>query len=139
MSEQNKATVRQFIEDVFNTGNIAAADRFMAANYREHNPWPGYAETLDGFKQGLTDFRTAFPDLNLTIEDVIAEDDRVVLRVSLRGTHKGDFMGAGATGREVSVRVIDIVRLADGKIVEHWDVMDELGMMQQLGLVPQEA
>jgi len=90
---------------------------------------------MEGFKHFVTTFRAAFPDLIFTIEDMIAERDKVVARVSLRGTHKGDFMGVPATGRSVEMDSIDIMRFADGKLVEHWGQGDVVGLMQQLGAV----
>lgn len=80
--------------------------------------------------------RAAFPDLHVTVEDMVAEGDKVVARVTMSGTHKGEFMGIAPTGKQITVGIIEILRIAGGKVVEHWNVVDSLGMMQQLGAVP---
>jgi predicted ester cyclase len=90
----------------------------------------------EGLKQLFTMLRTAFPDWSETIEDLMAEEDRVVFRVTGQGTHQGEFMGIPATGKPVTRPGIDIVRNVDGKLVEHWANIDQLGMMQQLGVIP---
>ena len=84
----------------------------------------------------LSIFRSAFPDFKATIDDIIAEGDKVVIRQTFSGTHKGEFMGIAPTGKRVSFGVMDIVRIAGGKFVEHWGQMDSMGMMQQLGAIP---
>ncbi|HLX55642.1 MAG TPA: ester cyclase, partial [Ktedonobacteraceae bacterium] len=102
---------------------------------------PGQARSLDreAQKQRIAGFHKAIPDLTFAIDDLFAEGDRVVFRITLRGTHQGVFMGAAPTGKQITVTAIDIARLEDGKIVEHWGEMDMLGMMQQLGLIPKPA
>jgi steroid delta-isomerase-like uncharacterized protein len=136
-TEQNKALVRQMVEEVFNRGNIILADTFLAPDFveREELP-PGVPRDREGVKQLTAMFRGAFPDFKVTIDDLIAEGDKVVIRATWNGTQKGEFMGIPPTGKRVSFGVIDIIRMAGGKAVEHWGQMDSMGMMQQLGVAP---
>ncbi len=135
-AEQNKTVSRRVIEDCFNHGNLALADDIYAADYVNHNAPPGFPKGPEGFKQEATMYRSAFPDIHITIEDQIAEGDKVVTRWSARGTHQGELMGIPPTNKKATVTGIAIDRLASGKIVEHWEVFDQLGLMQQLGVVP---
>jgi predicted ester cyclase len=135
--EENKAIVRRMFEEVQNKGNLVAADELIATNYIDHNPIsPGLAPGLEGIKQGLALLREAMPDLWVTIEDMVAEGDKVTTRVTARFTHKGEFMGIAPTGKQVTIPGISIMRIADGKIVEEWTSSDQLGMMMQLGVIP---
>jgi steroid delta-isomerase-like uncharacterized protein len=136
-TEQNKVLVRQMVEEVFNRGNISLADKFLAPDFveREELP-PGVPRGREGVKQLTAMFRSAFPDFKATIDDIIAEGDKVVIRQTWTGTHKGEFMGMPPTGKRMSIGVIDIIRIAEGKFVEHWGQMDSMGMMQQLGAIP---
>jgi len=135
--EENKAIARCLYEEVFNKGNLAALDDLMSSGYVDHNPLsPGQAPDREGAKQGLSVLRTALPDLRVTIEDIVAEGDKVVCRLTLRGTQKGEFMGVAASGEQITAALISIVRIADGKIVERWGISDQLGLMQQLAVVP---
>ena len=133
-TEENKAMIRR-VGEVFNQGDLAVVDEVMAADYVHHGPF-GEFKGPEGFKQMVTMFRTAFPDLNMTIEDMVAEGDKVASRLTLRGTHKGEYMGIAATGKQVTVTEIVISRFAGGKEVEAWGSPDLMGMMQQLGVVP---
>lgn len=135
-TEENKAILRRFFEEVGYKGNIAAADELFAADVVDHTAPPGQAAGLEGVKHNLSMFRTAFPDVHLAIEDMIAEGDRVVARYTARATQIGEFFGIPATGKQVNVTGISISRIAGGKIVEQWGNQDDLGMMQQLGVVP---
>jgi steroid delta-isomerase-like uncharacterized protein len=136
-TEQNKVLVRQMVEEVFNRGNISLADKFLAPDFveREELP-PGVPRGREGVKQLTAMFRSAFPDFKATIDDLIAEGDKVVIRQTWTGTHKGEFMGMPPTGKRMSIGVIDIIRIVGGKFVEHWGQMDSMGMMQQLGAIP---
>lgn len=134
--EENKAKTRRFMEEVFNKGNLTVIDELLAPNFVEHNPFPGYPPGLEGFRQGIADLRKGFPDIHFTIDDMLAEGDKVVMRSTMTGTNKGAFMGTPATGKQVKVAGIDIVRITGGKAVEHWGITQDLEMMQQLGLVP---
>ena len=140
MSTEENKTVARRIYEAFNkalsTGNSAALDEFLAANFVDHNPAPGQGPGLDGVKQVFGMFRAAFPDLHFTVEDEIAEGDKVVSRITSHGTHKGDFQGIPATGKHVTQTGIEILRISGGKVVERWGEFDNLGLMQQLGVVP---
>ncbi len=135
MTADNKALNRRFVEEVINQGNIEAIDELIDPGVVDHAALPGFPTGREGAKQFFAMMRSAFPDLHLTIEDMIAEGDKVVMRSTWSGTHQGEFMGISATGRRVTVSAIDISRVADGRIVEHWEQSDALGLMQQLGVV----
>lgn len=137
MSEENKALVRRVFEDVWNKGNLAVVDELCATNYLGHQPSiPEGIRGPEGFKQFVTMYRTAFPDVQFTIEDMIAEGDKVVDRWTARGTHKGALMDIPPTGKQVTVTGMGIVRIEGGKAVEAWGNFDQLGLLQQLGVVP---
>ena len=133
---ENKALVHRFIEEMINQKDVAVIDQFFAANYVEHNPPPGQSPNLEGTRQGFNTFMAVFPDCHFTIEDTIAEGDKVVVRGTFRGTHQGELMGLGPTGKQVTVSEVHIMRVVGGKIVEHWGQEDALGLMQQLGVIP---
>lgn len=136
-SEQNKAIARQLIEEVFNQGNISLIDTLLATDFIEHEELPpGIPSGREGVKLATTMLHSAFPDFKATIEDVIVEGDKVALRLIWRGTQKGEFMGMPPTGKRFAITVFDILRVAEGKIVEHWGLTDNMGMMQQLGAMP---
>jgi steroid delta-isomerase-like uncharacterized protein len=136
MSEANKSIVHRVVEECVNQGNLDVADELLATDYIDHDALPGVAPGVEGFKQVISMYRAAFPDLNVTIEDTFTEGDKVVARWVGKGTHKGELMGIPPTGKEVSVTGMEINRIAEGKIVEHWENIDLLGMMVQLGVVP---
>ena len=136
MSNRNKALVKRFIEEVFNKGNLKVVDEFCAPNVVDHSIPPGFPAGRAGIKQLVTMHRTAFPDLRVTIEDMLSEGDSVVARWSSTGTHRGELMGIPATGKVVAVTGIGIDRISGDKMVEHWESFDELSMMRQLGVVP---
>jgi steroid delta-isomerase-like uncharacterized protein len=136
-TEQNKALVRQMVEEIFNRGNISRADEFLSPDFVEHEELPpGIPQGREGVKQLTAMMRNAFPDFKATIQDIIAEGDKVVIRMTWSGTQKGEFMGVPPTGKSVSFGVLDIIRVAGGKFVEHWGQMDSMGLMQQLGAIP---
>lgn len=132
--EQNLETLRRVIEERFNRGNYVALDPLFAASYQEHRF--GLKTTLEGFKEDLRSLRAGFPDLHLTIEDCIADADRVWIRMTARGSHRGPFMGP-PTGKLMTITVMDVCRFECGKIVEHWGVPDRFALLAQLGLLPQ--
>jgi steroid delta-isomerase-like uncharacterized protein len=136
-TEENKALARQFYEE-WNKGNLDGMLDLIAPNAVDHAPPPGVSlpPGLEGIKQTLVMFMQAFPDLKFTVEDAICEGDKVVLRMTSTGTNSGELMGMPATGKKATVTGIDIFRVADGKLVEHWRNDDTLGMMQQLGVIP---
>lgn len=135
--ERNKDILRRVCDKVMNQGNLGAALEFFTPNFIRND----LASLIDGVSgaSGVKDLigmvRGAIPDIHATIEDMIAEGDKVVARFTLRGTHKGEFLGVPATGRSISVAVINIYRFEDGKIAEVWQLPDALGVMRQLGAV----
>jgi predicted ester cyclase len=135
-TEANKANIRRFYDEVFNKKNRAAINDFFDPNFVDHAAPPGLPGGIEGAKQTLTMYLTAFPDLHFTVEDLIAEGDKVVARITTRGTQQGAFMGIPPTGKQVTVTAIDINRIVGGKFVEHWLNIDTLGLLQQLGVVP---
>ena len=132
-TEENKATSRRFLDEVLNRGNLGVIDELTGPNFVDHSLPPGVPAGNEGIKAFFTMFRAAFPDLHYTIEDTIAEGDRLVQRTTAHGTMKGDFQGMPASGKEATWSEIHITRFADGKVVEHWGVVDQLGMLAQLG------
>ena len=136
MSEQNKAAFRAIAEKVINTKTLDAADQYFGVEYVDHAAPPGSPAGITGFKAFFGALTTAFPDLRYTVEDLIAEGEQVVGRMTVRGTMKGAFMGMLATGKLATWTEIHIGRFANGKVVEHWATMDQLGMLHQLGLAP---
>ena len=136
MSTDNKAVVRRSIEEAVNTGNLAVIDEITAPGYVYHEPTAGDVKGADGLRRMIAMYRTAFPDLQMTIEDQVAEGDVVVTRWTARGTHKGELMGVAPSGKQVVVAGIVIARFANGKIVEEWENYDALGMMRQIGAIP---
>jgi predicted ester cyclase len=136
-TEANRALLHRSIEEVFNRGNVSVVDELFAPDFVEHEELPpGTPPGREATKQLFTMLRSAFPDLNIKTDDTIAEDDKVVVHSTWSGTHKGEFMGIAPAGNSVSFGVVDTVRIAGGKFVEHWGLMDNLGLMQQLGAIP---
>ncbi len=136
-TEENKVIVRRFNEEFITQGSMDAFNELLAPDVIDHNAIPRFPPGAEGVKQlffGV--YRTAFPDLRAEIYDMIAEGDKVVTRKAFHGTHCGLLMGIPPTGRTVTINVIDIVRVVNGKITEHWNVVDQLGLMQQLGAIP---
>lgn len=134
--EENKALVRSLFEEVINPGELDRADEFLGAGFVEHDPAPGQAPGVEGFKQVIAMLRSAFPDLRITIEDLVAEADKVSVRLTVRGTHRDEFQGIPPTDRQVAWAGISIIRIADGKVVERWFQSDVLGLRRQIGAVP---
>jgi steroid delta-isomerase-like uncharacterized protein len=135
--EQNKAISRRFFEEMVNTQQLGVADEIFAADHTYHDPSsPMIGPGPEGMKQLISMYIAAYPDLHHALEDQIAEGDRVVTRWIGTGTHQGDLLGMAPTGKSAKVMGIWIHRLADGKIVESWNVWDTLTMLQQLGVIP---
>jgi steroid delta-isomerase-like uncharacterized protein len=134
--EDSKRLYRRWFEDVVSGGDLALADELLGPGYGLH--FPGTPEPLDreAHKALVMMFRTAFPDWVETVEDVIAEGDKVVIRVTGRGTHEGEFQGIPPTGAQVTATGVGIGRIQDGRIAEAWAAYDALGLMRQLGAVP---
>ena len=135
-TEDNKAVVRRFYEEVVNQKKRAVLDEVFDPNLVDHFAPPGTPGGLEGARQTFDMFLTAFPDLHFTVEDLIEEGDRVAARVTMSGTQQGAFMGVPPTGKHVTITGIDINRFVGGKSVEHRVEMDAFGMMQQLGVIP---
>ena len=133
-TEDNKALFRRWCE-VISQNRLDRVEEIIAPDEVDHALPPGIPSGLEGLKQVFTLLHTAFPDLQIEIEDLIAEGDKVVGRVTARGTHQGEFMGIPPTGKPVSFNAIDVVRIAGGKIVERWSQADNLALLQQLGAV----
>ena len=131
MSEDNKAKMRQFYEDVVQNGDFAKLGELVAPNLVDHNPGPGQAPGAEGVKQFFTAMRAAVSDLRVSVEQIIAEGDKVAAHVSISGRHTGELMGIPPSGKEVVMRVSDIVRIENGKAVEHWGVEDMSGFVSQ--------
>ena len=138
-TEENKARVRRIYEEINSQNHEEMMEEFAARDLVWHGAPPGTPPGLAGAKQAHTTFFTGFPDLHATVEDLIAEGDKVVARVTSRATHQGEFMGIPPTGKRLSWTWIEIDRIKDGKIVECWDNSDDLGLLQQLGAIPQMA
>ena len=134
--EENKAIVRRWNDEIYDKGNLAAIDELFATNFVWHFAPPGVTPDLKGYKQWVNMTCAGLADRQSTVEDQIAEGDKVVTRWTYRGTHKSELMGIAPTGKQVTVTGICIDRIVGGKIVEEWGEMDNLGMMQQLGVVP---
>jgi len=130
--EANKAQTRQIIDQGWNKGNMDALDDLITTNFVNHTAFPPN-ETRDDFKQRVQMIRTAFPDWEMTADEMLGEGDRVVTRWRARGTHRGSFRGIPATGKKIEVKGIAIDRVLDGKRVEGWVEWDMLGLLQQLG------
>jgi steroid delta-isomerase-like uncharacterized protein len=120
MSEENKAVARRIVEEVWNKKNLDAIDELIAADYVDHTLPPGVPPGRDGAKAFIGMYVNAFPDVKITIEDMIAKGDKVVTRWSATGTHTGELMGIPATGKQITVTGLDITRFAGGKSVEFW-------------------
>ena len=135
-AEENKATILRFIDEVMDEKNVEASDRYVASDFVDHGAPPVMPPGVEGFKQLLTMFFNAFPDFRYNNEELIAEGDKVVSRGTTSGTHRGEFMGIASTGKQFQISEIHIVRMAGGKMTEHWEASDQLGMMQQLGVIP---
>ncbi len=137
MSEaENKTIAERFNEDVWGKGDEAALEELFAPDFIDHAALPGQSPDREGHKQTLAAFRSAFPDLNVTTEDIIAEGDKVVSRWTARGTHRGELLGIDPTGNEVTFTGIDVLRIAEGKVVERWAEGNDLEVMQQIGAIP---
>jgi steroid delta-isomerase-like uncharacterized protein len=140
MSEQNKTNVRRLFDELWNKGNLPVADELIAPIYTHHDAsTPDVGRGPESEKKRVALYRTAFNDLRLTVEDMIAEGETVVARWSCRGTHKGDLSGIAPTGKPITISGVSIARFDNGKMVEGFVNWDALGMMQQLGVVPQLA
>ncbi len=136
MNEANKRIVRRLIEEIYNNANMAVFDELVSPDMIDHDPPGGADGEALTFKEAFERFRSAFPDMRYDIEDMVAEGDRVAVRGMFTGSQQGEFMGVPASGSQVTVPFIDIMRLSDGRAAEHWGLIDRLGMMHQLNVGP---
>jgi steroid delta-isomerase-like uncharacterized protein len=134
-TDENKAVVRRFIDEAFVKGNPESVDELISESFVPHT-WPSVQPGRESLKQTVVRMAGGLSNVAFEIEDVIAEGDRVAVRVTARATHKGDFMGVPAAGKSYEIAEIHIFRLEDGLNVEHWHVADMLGMMKQIGALP---
>jgi steroid delta-isomerase-like uncharacterized protein len=134
-TERNKAVIRRFVEEVQNQKNWDTFDELNADDFVNLSAPPGIPSDKEGGKMFLGAFISAFPDSRVTIEDMIAEGDRVVTKKTFNGTHTGELNGIPPTGNRVSIQYVDIMRVRNGQIIEHWLAMDQLNFMQQLGAI----
>jgi steroid delta-isomerase-like uncharacterized protein len=137
MSAQNKTVMRRIYEEVWNQGNFDVLDEVVSPNYIGHLPTPPNAPTgREGLRWLIQTYRNAFPDIHVQLEDQFAEDDKVMSRITIRGTHQGQFMHIPPTGNEVSLQAIVVTRFENGQNAEGWAAIDRLILMQQLGVIP---
>ncbi len=135
--EENKAVVRRFLKEIFGGGNLELVDEIFALDYVLHDPSvPGEVSGPEGMKRYISMYRAAFPDTSFSVEDQIAEGDRVVYRWTFRGTHRGELMGIAPTEKQVTITGITVDRISGGKIEEEWNNFYRLGVLRQLGAVP---
>jgi steroid delta-isomerase-like uncharacterized protein len=135
--EANKQASRRIIEEIFGAGKYDLADQLLKEDAIGHDPaLPEPVKGPEGLKESARGYREAFPDLKLTVDEIVAEGDLVAIRWTARGTHKADLFGVPATGKQATVTGISIDKYAGGKLVESWTNWDTLGLLQQLGAVP---
>ena len=132
-TEKQHTTHHRLVEEVWNQGNLAVADEIFSADYKHHTRSHG----LEDEKQFIATYQAAFPDIHFTIEDQFSSGDKTVTRWTARGTHTGELAGLPPTGKQVTVTGILIGRHADGKLVEQWGMFDRLGLLQQIGALPE--
>jgi len=134
-----QSPIRRVFDEAFNQGHLAVIDELLIPDHLAHNTYGGAPNGPQGLKWLITMFRTAFPDLRCTVEDEISEGDQFAAHWTMRGTHNGSFLGNPPTGRPVVAQGIIFARIENGRIVEDWTLTDQLGILQQLGLVPPPA
>ena len=137
LAEDNKALVRRFVDEAQSRGNTDLINEICSVEFVNHSAPPRLPADREGIKIVTAMFRRAFPDSYFTVEDMIAEADKVATRKTFHGTHEGEFMDIPPSGLRVTMGLIDVVRITDGQVMEHWSVGDNLGMMRQLGVIPQ--
>lgn len=131
--EENKAIVRRYLDEAWNKGNVDSMDELMTTDYRRYVGVTGTYLDRERQKQRIAGIRAAFEPVQLILDDILAEGDKVTIFIRIKGTHNGTFMGVSPTGKDVTIGAIDILRLVDGRVAEHWGVMDTYGLLQQLG------
>src|SRR6516164_1345134 len=138
-TEENIALFCRFVDELINKRNVSVSDTMVAEDFVEHGGLPGFPAGREGLKQLFAAVLGGFPDLHAQVEDSIAEVDKVMLRITWRGTQTRPFLFLPPSDKEATFGVIDIVRVADGKLVEHWGITDQLSAFQQLGAIPVPA
>lgn len=134
-AHEHIATVRHFVEEAQTRHNLTAVDNYLSPDFIDYSVPNGLPANREGVKMQFTMFFDALPDLQAIIHEQIADDEKVVTRKTLRGTHQGDLMGVPPTGKIIDIEVIDILTLKDGKIISHRNMVDQLGLMKQLGVL----
>ena len=132
---ENKAVISSFVEEVLNQGRLERVDDLVAVDFVEIDPLPGQQQGREGLRQVVSAFRTAFPDLHWVIEEMVGEGEKVFSRFTWHGTHRSEFFGVPATGKQITVKGTVVDRLVAGKMVESQILMDGLSMMRQLGVI----
>lgn len=133
MSKQRNIETQQKFGEAINTGQLEKFRELMTANVLDHDPAPNQGPGPEGFIKFFTMFRTAFPDLQVSVEHMVADDESVSIAYTVTGTHQGDFMGIAPTNKSIKARGVQIARFEDGKIAERWGSSDELGILKQIG------
>ena len=134
-AEKNKRVVRRLLDEVVNAGRTAILDQLVSPDFYDHDPLPGTSPDLEGLTQRFAIRAQAFPDLQATIVQLVAEGDKVALITSGKGTHLGEFMGLEPTGKQLVIPEAHVLRLAGGMIVERWGIIDVFSLLEQLGLI----
>ncbi len=137
MADDLRVLAGRFYDEVINGGNLDLLDELVHDDFVEHEEMPGMPTDKEAPRIFVEMMRTGFPDFHATIEDIVVEGDKAVIRAQFTGTHRGEFMGIPATGNKIDFSVMDMVRVKDGKAIEHWGVTDAMTMMQQLGVIPE--
>ncbi len=138
MPDDHKSILRRFYEEI-SAGNLEVIDELVADEVVEHEEFPGLEPNKEGVRQFFTLMRRAFPDLHMEPHEMIAEGDLISARVTLTGTHEGEFLGLAPTGKPIEIETIDMLRIRDGQAVEHWGVTDSMTMMHQLDAFANQA
>jgi steroid delta-isomerase-like uncharacterized protein len=141
MSSDHKSVVRGYIEEVMNKGqgDVAKFDRYVHADAILHNAYPAQGSTAEAWKERVRIFAAAFTEIQVSVEDQVAEADKVVTRTIFRGTHTGTFQGIAPTGKRIAADEIQITRMKDGKIAERWSLLDHVSLLKQLGRDPYKS
>jgi len=137
--EESKALARRWSEEIWRKGNLDAIDEFFASDFVFNYAPPGVSHDREGYKKTVTSLCGPFDDIDTTTEDMVAEGDKVAVRWTWRGTHKGEYMGIAPTGKRVTITGISIIHIVGGKVAEEWGEMDDMGMMAQLGVFPPQG
>lgn len=131
-----KAMAQRWFTEVMNEGNEEVIDELTAENFVDHDPLPGTSPDRQGIHDFVKQVRAAFPDIEMTADDILVEGDQLAVRSTMRGTHQGEFMGIPASGKKVEVSNYDFVRFENDQVVEHWGTIDSAALMEQIGAVP---